>query len=189
MSIEIENLLHALNLDRPDIAELPEGATISCNVSTLRRVATYLRKQESGQPVQKTKNDPAARLTELAEAQKRLDDAMAQLATAIPEREVRSLGSRINDLLAAFARATERESVSPPHGMGMRMQDIRVGMKMKSLYGGPEITVTELTKKGFKYSHPPYHLGARIGQTVGGEHYGHNGYSHYTQIEDGGSNG
>jgi len=54
--------------------------------------------------------DPAARLTELAEAQKRLDDAMAQLATAIPEREVRALGSRINDLLAAFARATKRES-------------------------------------------------------------------------------
>ena len=77
----------------------------------------------------------------------------------------------------------EREVSCPPPEMGMHMEDVRVGMKMKSLYGGPVITVTELTDRGFRYSHPAYHLGTRIGQTTGGEHYGHNGYSHYTQLE------
>ncbi len=81
------------------------------------------------------------------------------------------------------AYSPKREIVAPPPEMGMKMADVRVGMKMKSLYGGPEITVTKLTDKGFKYSHPPYHLGARIWQTTGGEHYGYNGYSHYTEIE------
>lgn len=52
MSIEIENLLHALNLDRPDIAELPEGAVLACNITTLRKVAAYLRNQINDQPVE-----------------------------------------------------------------------------------------------------------------------------------------
>jgi hypothetical protein len=88
-------------------------------------------------------------------------------------------------LSVVHQHSTKRELVAPPPEMGVRMQDIRVGMKLKSLYGGPEVTVTELTEKGFTYKHPPYHLGSRIGQTEGGEHYGYNGYSHYTEIEDG----
>jgi hypothetical protein len=84
--------------------------------------------------------------------------------------------------LGLARKSPEREISSPPLEMGMKMKDVRVGMRMKSLYGGPVITVTELTEKGFKYSHPPYHLGARIGQTIGGEHYGYNGYSHYTEV-------
>ena len=54
---------------------------------------------------------PIERLNELAEAQRALDHAFAQLATSIPEREVRAVGQRVNDLLAAFARATtQRQS-------------------------------------------------------------------------------
>ena len=66
--------------------------------------------------------------------------------------------------LTPYMREPKRELASPPAEMGMLMSKVRVGMKLKSLYGGPEITVTELTDKGFKYKHPPYHLGARIGQ-------------------------
>ena len=91
--------------------------------------------------------------------------------------------SRLESFEAGWNARPERKIVAPPPGMGMRMEDVRVGMRMKSLYGGPEITVDELTDKGFKYSHPPYHLGARIGQTTGGEHYGYKGYSHYTEVE------
>lgn len=40
---EAENVLHLLNLDRPDIAELPEGASIVCNISTLRKAAAFIR--------------------------------------------------------------------------------------------------------------------------------------------------
>lgn len=43
--VEVRNLLHQLNLDRADIRELPEGATIACNITTLRKVADYLRQE------------------------------------------------------------------------------------------------------------------------------------------------
>ena len=40
----MNNVLHRLNLDRADIAELPEGATISCNVTTLRQAADLIKR-------------------------------------------------------------------------------------------------------------------------------------------------
>lgn len=40
------NLLHQLNLDRPDIRDLPEGATIECNVTILRKIADFIRTTE-----------------------------------------------------------------------------------------------------------------------------------------------
>lgn len=90
----------------------------------------------------------------------------------------------IVELVESMAKIQgEREIACPPPEMGMKMEDVRVGMRMKSLYGGPVITVTEMTEKGFKYSHPPYHLSGWIGHTTGGEHYGHNGSSHYTETE------
>lgn len=98
-------------------------------------------------------------------------------------RTDRPLNDYMADIVALFWQPM-RESRTPPPDMGMRMADVRVGMKLKSLYGGPIITVSELTEKGFKYTHPPYHLGARIGQTSGGEHFGCNGYSHYTRPGD-----
>jgi len=86
---------------------------------------------------------------------------------------------------AWVSRKPERELSEPPKEMGMRMQDIKVGMVLRSIYGGLDVTVTEMTEKGFKYEHPRYIAGARIGYTDGGEHYGYNGYSHYTEIEVG----
>ena len=44
--VTVSNLLHKLNLDRHDIAELPEGASIVCNITTLRQIGAYLRTTE-----------------------------------------------------------------------------------------------------------------------------------------------
>ncbi len=71
----------------------------------------------------------------------------------------------------------------------MKMQDIQIGMKLKSpLAHSMEgvITVTELTSNGFKYDiEAPYSLGARYGVVLksGHEHFGINGESFYEPLK------
>ena len=77
----------------------------------------------------------------------------------------------------------------------MKMSDVKVGMVLKSTYDydvfGP-ITVTELTEKGFKYTHAPKTMKIgysapgipEFGTTSGGEHYGSNGEINYEPIEN-----
>jgi hypothetical protein len=38
----IKNALHGLNLDRNDVKDLPDGATVSYNISTIRNAACAL---------------------------------------------------------------------------------------------------------------------------------------------------
>jgi hypothetical protein len=66
----------------------------------------------------------------------------------------------------------------------MKMSDVKVGMRLRSSLSDvyPDILVTELTERGFKYSHPPFLLGTRIGVTEGGEHYGVDGSALYEQV-------
>ena len=42
LSVRIKNAIYALNLKRPDIAALPDGATISCNITTSRTIGALL---------------------------------------------------------------------------------------------------------------------------------------------------
>lgn len=44
INIQVSNMLHQLNLDRADIAALPAGATISCNITTLRNAAALIKR-------------------------------------------------------------------------------------------------------------------------------------------------
>lgn len=74
---------------------------------------------------------------------------------------------------------------------GMRMSDVRVGMRLRSIFQlHDEITVTEITARGFKYSldcDKP--LIPRWGMTIakdGHEHFGHNGECLYELVEAGG---
>lgn len=67
---------------------------------------------------------------------------------------------------------------------GLPMAEIKVGMRLRHLpyitSSEPEITVTEITERGFKYKFDtPWHLGARIGTATEGEHYGHGAFSLY----------
>ena len=43
-SIEVSNMLHEFNLERPDIAALPNGATIAYNITTLRKAADLIKR-------------------------------------------------------------------------------------------------------------------------------------------------
>jgi hypothetical protein len=70
----------------------------------------------------------------------------------------------------------------------MKMADVKVGMQLRSVTGRfePIITVTEITERGFKYTHEPrtVKLGnpggiPEFGTCVGGEHYGLDGEAIY----------
>jgi hypothetical protein len=64
------------------------------------------------------------------------------------------------------------------------MSDIKVGMRLKPVLGDyPEIIVTELTPKGFRYMHEPVRISPRIGVTEGGEHFGYDGEALYEPVE------
>lgn len=49
--IEVDNIMHQMNLDRPDIATLPEGATISVNITTHRKAADLIKRLAAREPV------------------------------------------------------------------------------------------------------------------------------------------
>ena len=44
LAIQADNVLHMLNLDRKDIASLPDGSVISCNIATPRACAKLIKK-------------------------------------------------------------------------------------------------------------------------------------------------
>lgn len=46
--VEVSNMLHRFNLDRPDIAKLLDGATITCNITTSRQAAALIKKLAVG---------------------------------------------------------------------------------------------------------------------------------------------
>lgn len=71
----------------------------------------------------------------------------------------------------------------------MRLEDVKVGMRLKSIFNGREVTVTELTEKGFKYSYDQVvSLIPRRGLSLakdGHEHYVINGEVLYEPVLDG----
>lgn len=83
---------------------------------------------------------------------------------------------------------TDADTPSPARAsepQRMKMVDVRVGMRLVStIAGGPAfspITVTEITKRGFRYKlDAPVCLHPLMGTTEGGEHFGHDGECFYT---------
>ena len=71
------------------------------------------------------------------------------------------------------------------HLHGLPMSAIKVGMKLRSTTNStfPIITVTEITDKGFKYTHPRHYWTQFAGWSEGGECYGQDGYSFY-ELDD-----
>ena len=58
----------------------------------------------------------------------------------------------------------------------MRMSDVKVGDRIKMFGATREITVTELTERGFRYTvDEPYCLAPFLGMHDGGEHFGVDG--------------
>ncbi len=49
--VRVKNVLERLNLERADIAELLEGATIACNITTLRQAAALIKDMAAAKPV------------------------------------------------------------------------------------------------------------------------------------------
>lgn len=48
--VEVKNLLHRMNLDRSDIAALPEGSTIAINITTHRQAADLIMRLSARKP-------------------------------------------------------------------------------------------------------------------------------------------
>lgn len=76
--------------------------------------------------------------------------------------------------------------VGPSEGRGIKMSDVRVGMKLRPLpsAGPPEITVTKTDGLTFEYEHAEWNWGPRFGTSTTGKHYGHNGYALYELIPE-----
>lgn len=66
----------------------------------------------------------------------------------------------------------------------MKMTDVKAGMRLRSTLPGfyPDITVTELTERGFRYEHEPFLLSPTLGVASGGEHYGLDGAALYEPV-------
>lgn len=68
----------------------------------------------------------------------------------------------------------------------MKMSEVKVGMRLRDPKGGPEITVTEITDRGFRYSFDedqPFipRWGLSFAKD-GHEHFGTNGECYYEPV-------
>lgn len=74
---------------------------------------------------------------------------------------------------------------------GIKMSDVKTGMILRPVGGGlpRQITVTEITDKGFLYEHEPLNIHPFMGTMTGGEHYGIEGYALYELAAPSADNG
>lgn len=66
----------------------------------------------------------------------------------------------------------------------MKMSAIRPGMRLRSTLDGAiqEVTVTELTDRGFTYTCEPFCIHPLLGTISSGEHYGVDGEAMFEEI-------
>lgn len=98
-SVEVNNLLHRMNLTRQDIAALPDGSTIAINVTTHRQAADLIKRLDTECRTLKNAlvdNEPAKRhnSTTSNDCEKAFRDYFDALGNEHMDKAVRVLGIR-----------------------------------------------------------------------------------------------
>ena len=98
-----------------------------------------------------------------------------------PYQDVEDMHDAFAHLLRLYRSTTKREVSSDWEKIrGIHMSEVKVGMKLACTTSGREVTVTEITDKGFKYSCEPYYMRGPTfsGMCESGECYGAQGYAY-----------
>ena len=119
--------------------------------------------------------------------QEQIEDVHSRLNREVSKEEI----VKIADLFFDHLKLGHNASLPTDHTdewkalRGLPMSAIKVGMKLRSTTSAtfPIITVTAITEKGFKYSHPPHCWHPLMGSSEEGECYGQDGWSFYELAE------